>query len=135
FTWAAGTSSKTLIDTTEVISHDPDGTFSGLWAASIGATGTQGIGGPTYNGDRYLTFPTLTVVPGTPTGVTASRVSDSQVSVSWSQVSASNGEPTSVQVQRRVNGGSAESAGSYSPTTSVTVSASGNQKLEYRVRQ
>src|SRR5690606_33192583 len=67
-------------------------------------------------------------------GVSASRVSDTQVQVSWSQSSASNGQPTSNTIQRRVNGGAWETVATISPATSATVAASPNQKLEYRVR-
>lgn len=59
FTWAAGTPEKILISTQVEIEHDPDGAFSGQWQATIGATGTQGIGGPTSTGLRGGEFPTI----------------------------------------------------------------------------
>lgn len=134
FTWAQGTSSKTLIDVTRTISANSNGAFSGSYTGSIGATGTQGIGGPTSNGPRSVSFPTLTVPPNTPTGCSASRVSDSQASVSWSQSHPSNGQPTSNTIRRRINGGSWSTVATISPANSVTLDAAVNQKLEYAVR-
>lgn len=134
FTWSAGTSSKTLIDITRTIEHDPDGSLSAQFAGAISATGTSGLGGYTDTNLRTVNFPTLKVVPGTPTGLTAVRVSDAAVNLSWSQSSASNGQPTTNTIQQRVNGGSWVTVATISPATSASVGAATNQKIEYRVR-
>lgn len=112
--------------------RNPDGSGSASLGFSMGDTGTAGAGGPAYVG---LTVPLakLTTLPGVPTGVSAVRVSDTQVSLSWAQTSASNGAPVSNLIQRRVNNGVWEDLVTVSATTSATVAASPNQKLEYRV--
>ena len=132
FTWDQGTTSKTLINTTQWIDHNPNGSMSGSYSGSIAGTNTSGIGGPTTNGPRSVSFPTLKVVPGTPTGVSASL--SAVVTVSWSQSSPSNGQPTSNTVRRRINGGAWEDAVTISPTTSATLARVANQKLEFQVK-
>jgi len=54
--------------------------------------------------------------------------------VSWAQSSASNGQPTSNTIRRRINGGAWTTAVTISPATSSSLSAAANQKLEYEVR-
>lgn len=134
FDWRPSGLQTTLIASGTVrIYHDPDGSKNLLMQVSMENTGTIGAGGPTafsLNTD----LPVRKVVPGTPTGLTATRVSDTQIGLSWSQSSASNGQPTSNTIQRRVNGGAWETVATIAPATSTTVSAAANQKLEYRVR-
>src|SRR5690606_7332788 len=96
--------SQDIADVGTWITHLPDGSGTIDVIGWIGATGTAAAGGPTTV-SLSLTLSTLKVKPGTPTGVTATRVSDTQVGLSWSQTSASNGQPTSNTIQRRVNGG------------------------------
>lgn len=133
FTWASGTTSKTLIDTTQWIAHNANGSMSGSVTGAIAATGTTGIGGPTTNGPRALSFPTLTVPPNTPTGCSAARTSDTSVTVSWSQSHPSNGGATTNTVRRRINGGAWANAATISPANSTILSAAANQKIEYAV--
>lgn len=112
------------------VPHNADGTktlaFSGSW------TGDSNVGSTSVSGSVVL--PKITAVPNAPTGVSAVRVSDSQVTVSWSQSNPGHGVPTSNEYRVRVNGGAWSAATSVSPTTSVSVPASANQKLEYEVR-
>lgn len=133
FDWRpAGLQSTLIASGTYWAPHNPDGTGATIVAGAIDATGTSGAGGPS-SVDVYLPLPTLKVLPGTPTGVSATRVNDTQVTVSWSQSSASNGQPTSNIIQRRINGGAWTDVVTIAPSTSATVSAAANQKLEYRV--
>lgn len=113
--------------------RNPDGTGSIDFGVQMAATGTSGAGGPTYVG---VTLPlvTLKVLPNTPTGLTATRISDTQVQLAWNQTHASNGAPTSVLVQQRINGGAWEDLVGGSPTTSMVVGTQANRKTEYRVR-
>lgn len=113
--------------------RNPDGTGYINFGVGMGSTGTIGGGGPAY---VSVTLPlvTLKVPPNTPTGMTATRISDTQTSLSWTQTNASNGAPTSVLVQHRVNGGAWTDLVGMSPVTSATVSTAPNRKTEYRVR-
>lgn len=136
FDWRpSGLQSQTIASGTTRVFGPPSGSGSGLGnvTGSIADTNTSAAGGPT-SATKTVSLPTLTVLPGVPTGVVATRVSDSQVSVAWTQPAASNGQPTSQTVRRRINGGSFADVVTLSPATSTTVAASANQKLEYEVR-
>ncbi len=113
--------------------RNPDGTGYMDFGVNMDATGTQGAGGPTYVSVR-LNLVTLKVLPNTPTGLTAARINDTQVQLNWNQTHASNGAPTSVLVQHRVNNGAWEDLVGGSPTTSMVVGTQANRKTEYRVR-
>lgn len=112
------------------VAHNPNGTktlsFSATWSgdSNLGAGSTGGSVG----------LPTITAPPNVPTAVAGARVSDTSITVSWAQSHPSNGAAVSNQVQARVNGGAATQIADISPTTSVSVTAAANQKLEYRVR-
>ena len=130
----SGKTDQTIAQGSTWVTHLPDGSMPSVGVAGwIDYTHTVGAGGPTT---VVVTLPltTLKVIPGKPTGVTATRVSDTQINLSWSQSSASNGQPTSNTIQKRVNGGAWETVVTISPATSTTVSAAANQKLEFRVR-
>jgi hypothetical protein len=136
FDWRpAGLQSQTIASATTRVTAPPSGSGAGLGDVTgyIAASGTSGAGGPT-SVTQSVTPPTLTVVPGTPSAVTATRVSDTEITVAWSQSSASNGAPTANTIQRRVNGGDWVDAVTIAPTTSASVSAAADQKLEYRVK-
>ncbi len=134
FTWASGTSVKTLIDVERTVDHNANGTFSGTYTGSIAATGTSGIGGPTTNGPRSFSTPTLVVPPNAPTGCAAVRVSDATGTVSWSQSHPSNGQATTNTIRQRANGGAWANVATISPATSASVGIAANQKLEFAVR-
>jgi hypothetical protein len=61
-------------------------------------------------------------------------VSDSSVSLSWSQSSASNGAPTSNTIRRRINGGAFSDVVTIGVASSASLSAAANQKIEFGVR-
>jgi hypothetical protein len=134
FTWPSGTASRTLIDIERTVAHDPDGTFDGTYTGSIAATGTSGIGGPTTNGPRSFSTPTLVVPPNVPTGCSAVRVSDAAATVSWSQSHPSNGQPTTNTIRQRVNGGPWADVATITPAGSASVGIAPNGKYEYAVR-
>ncbi len=106
----------------------------GAWAVAksssvsfgIGATGTQGLGGPT-SFSAEISRP----LPAAPGQLMVARASDTQHTLNWSRMSTY----TSVIVQRRTNGGSlqqigAPSGNAYTFTDKSTVA---NKKYEYRV--
>ena len=116
-----------------VVGHNPDGSRWIDSSAFFDDNNTWGeLGDASAGGGFWLTQ--LTVAPGTPTGMTATRVSDTQINLAWSISHASNGAPTSTLVQSRVNGGAWTDLIGLGNVRSVTVSASPNQKVEYRVR-
>lgn len=124
----------TIREATFTVNHAANGTGSVTVSGSIAATGTGGMGGPTSTGNRTLTLSTITVPPGQPTGVTATWVSDSQVTVAWVNHSSPNGVPTGIGVDQSVNGGAwtrAFTTGSI--VTSTTVPTAANRKTIYRV--
>jgi hypothetical protein len=83
-----------------------------------------------------IALTTSVQVPGAPTSVTVTRVSDTQQTVAWSTHATAIAPYTSQSVQRRLNGGSwatiaaslTGSATSFSDTTTVV-----NGKYEYQV--
>lgn len=130
----AGQQSKLIASGTNRVHHNGDGTSPGCTVSGyIGSTGTSTVGGPASVA-QGVDLPTRKVTPGTPTGVSATRVSDTQIALSWSQSSASNGQPLSNQVERSVNGGAYERFLDIAATNSITVAASPNQKVRYRVQ-
>jgi hypothetical protein len=78
-----------------------------------------------------ITLPRITQVPGVPTGVTATRVSDSQVNVAWTR----NGfAATQIHVDQSVNGGAWVRVATVGNVGSAVVAAAANRKTIYRVR-
>jgi hypothetical protein len=113
--------------------HNADGTGSVSSSASFDDNNTWGeLGDSGASGTIGMT--TLKVVPGTPTGMTAARVSDSAINLGWTISHASNGAPTSTLVQQQINGGAWADLIGLGNVRSVTVAAAANQKVAYRVR-
>lgn len=136
FDWRpGGLQTQVLASGTERVYHNADGTPPASFGvlAAITDTGTASAGGPTSL-FVPVSLATLKVIPGAPSACSAARVSDSAVTVSWAQSSASNGQPTSNTIRRRINGGSWADVATISPTTSAGLSAAVNQKLEYAVK-
>lgn len=136
FDWRPGGNQSVLIASgTTRVYHNADGTPpAGFYVSgSIGDTGSNGAGrGASVV--EYLSLPTLTVIPDSPTGLAASRVSDTSIDLAWSQpATPTNGRPTSVTVRRAVNGGAFGDVVTIAPATSVNVSAAANQKLVFQV--
>lgn len=136
FDWRRpGNQSVLVASGTTRVNHNADGTPPSGFTITFntGATGSSG-GGPGASVAYALPLATLKVVPGTPTGVTATRVSDTSVTVAWAQSSASNGAPTSNTIRRKINDGAFEAVAVISPATSAAISAAANQKLVYGVK-
>jgi hypothetical protein len=130
----AGQQSVRIASGTERVNHRADGTSPGYTARGyIGGSGTSTLGGPTEC-HQGVALSTLKVLPNVPTGVTATRLSDTQVRINWSQSSASNGRPTNHIIQRRVDGGSWTTVATISAATSYTATVSANHKYEFRVQ-
>lgn len=113
-------------------SNAPDGGGATVIAADMGSTPYQGTGGPA-SVDVTVPFPVLKVKPAQPTGLTATRVSDTQVRLDWTNNEASNGQATLITVQRRINGGGWVQFTNFGRTNTVTVDAQPNQKIEYQI--
>lgn len=141
-TWSTGTWSfdssggwHTLYDEYVTIDHNSNGTGScGVTFHLNDNTGTSGVGGPASVGGT-LTLTTLTVAPGQPTGLTATRVSDTQVTLAWTRHYASNGVPTDTNCQKTINGGAWTNVSASGNISSMTVSVAANQKLVFHVDQ
>jgi len=137
FDWRpSGFQSQQLASGTTRVFHNSDGSAAsslGNVTGSVGDTGSDAAGRG-VSVTQGVSLPVLKVVPGVPSSVVATRISDTSVSVSWSQSSASNGQPTSNTIRRSVNGGSFADVVTISPATSATLAAAANQKLVYGVR-
>lgn len=141
FDWRpGGLQTKLIASGSEWRTHNPDGSGSVTVYAHMGDTGTVGAGGPT-NIQLSLSLSTLKVLPPAPTNLEATVISDTQIRLDWTQPSgASNGAPSEHVIQRRKNqpDGTGDNDGwdsgtVISPNTTATVSASPNEKWEYRV--
>lgn len=133
FDWRpAGLQSQVLNTTDFWIAHNPEGYGSTIVAGSIGNTGSSS-GGSGATVDVFLDLGRLVVAPGQPTGLTATRVSDTQVKLDWTNNEASNGQATLITVQRRINGGAWTQFTNFGRTNTVTVDAAANQKVEYQI--
>lgn len=136
FDWRpGGLQSQLLASGTTRVYHNSNGTPPASFSVtgSIGATGTSSAGGPS-SVTQSVSLPTLKVVPGIPTAVTAARISDTSDTVSWAQSSASNGQPTSNTIRQKVNGGAWSDVVTISPATSANLTCAANQKIIYGVK-
>jgi hypothetical protein len=114
------------------VAHNPDGTGSISVSASHAAAATLGTA---TIGAHTFTLTTLSQAPGTPTALTATRVSDTQTSLAWTNNSASNGAPTTNNVQESVNGGAFAALVSLAATTAASVTTAANRKSVYEVNE
>jgi hypothetical protein len=130
-----GGQSQLIASGTSRFYHAPNGVGSVYLEGNMGATGTGGAGGPTQ---VSLNVPiTVTkVVPGTPTGVTASYISDTQVQLNWTQSSASNGQPEANEIQYSLDNGTTwEGLLAIQPANSTVISGwAANRRATWRVR-
>lgn len=125
-------SQLTLASGTTRIWHSPDGTFSAFNTASFDDNNTWGeLGDGSCSG--WLTLTTTRVPPTTPTGLTATRVSDTQVNLAWSQSNPTNGQPASNQIYKSVNGGAYTQVLDIGATNAVSVTVAANEKLQFKV--
>lgn len=113
--------------------HNADGTASLYMEANMGYAGSAAAGGPATVG-LNVPVSTLKVVPGVPTGVTATRISDTQLQIAWTQSSASNGQPEANELQYSLDGVTWSGLLAIAPATSATVAWNPNTKAKWRVR-
>ena len=134
FDWRAAGLQTTLIASGSFSpGRNPDGSGSVTIQGNMGSTGTSGAGGPTSVSQGY-NLAKLTSLPGTPTNVAGSRVSDTQVNLTWAQSSPSNGQPTTNDIITSINGAAFGPQTTINPSTSASLGAAANQKMVYRVR-
>jgi hypothetical protein len=136
FSWdwrPGGLQDKVVASGSKLIQHASNGTKSFNATFNMGATGTGGAGGPT-SVTLAVTLPTLTGTPSKPTGLTATRISDTQTRLDWDQSSPSNSQPTTNTIQQSVNGGAWTTVVTINDTETATVSTAANRKTIYRVR-
>jgi hypothetical protein len=135
--WSFGSGGgwHTLYDGVVTIGHNADGTGSfGTTFALNSYTGTSGVGGPSsVYGAIGLT--TLTVAPGTPDGLVATRNSDSQITLTWNNHYASNGVPTATNVAQSVNGAAYATVVSSGNISSSSIASAANRKTTFLVSQ
>ena len=133
FDWRGGGNQTTLIASGSfTVGHNPDGSAYVNVAGFINSTGTSGAGGPA-NVLQGITLTTLKVIPALPTAFTATRVSDTQINLAWTQANASNGEPTVNVIEVSRNNAAYTSLVSLGNVRSASVAAVANQKLQYRI--
>lgn len=134
--WRPGGYQNTLIasGSTRVYANSDGSVPSGIYVqGNMGSSGTSGAGGPTSVSESPSLSP-LKVLPGTPTAVGAVRNSDTSATVSWSQSSASNGQPSNDTIRSKVNGGPWADVVTIAAATSVNVATAANQKIVYGVK-
>ncbi|QIG58108.1 minor tail protein [Microbacterium phage Zepp] len=134
FDWRpGGLQSRLIASGTNRIYHNPDGSGQVTVGANMGNSGTSGAGGPTQI-TNTIGLTQLTQVPGTPTGVSATRISDSQVRVNWTNQGASNGQAAQNQIE--VEGIPAGGNGTVliNASNQATLPVLANEKKRYRVR-
>lgn len=130
----AGLQSKVIASGTSRVYHNADGTPPASFTVSgaNGATGSSG-GGSGGSVAMALTLPTLKVLPGTPNTLVATYISDTQVDLTWAHTSASNGQPDTNKIQKKVNDGAWVDVATVSATTAASVAVAANQKIEFQV--
>jgi hypothetical protein len=136
FAWnwtPAGLQSVLIASGERRVNHNADGTKTVSASATVGNTGTTGGGGGA-TASTSLALPTLKVIPGVPTKPVLTRISDTQTKLTWTQTSASNGQPTQNLIQESVNNGPWTTLVTINATTTATVATSANEKTRYRVR-
>lgn len=84
--------------------------------------------------NSYFGLSKLTQAPGTPTNVAATRVSDTQATLTWQNNYPSNGAPETNDFEIKNNNSGWTSFTTLSATSSATISTAPNQKLEFHVR-
>jgi len=130
-----GLQSTLIAAATTRVYANADGTPPGGFGVygEIGYTDTSGGGGPT-GVTQGVSLPTLKVLPGVPSSVAGARISDTSVNVTWAQTSASNGQPVTNTIRRKINGGAFADVVTIAASTSASLSAAANQKIVYGVK-
>jgi hypothetical protein len=113
--------------------HSPDGSGS---LYSVGSFDDNNSWGNLGDGsvDGWMSLGTLKTTPGTPTITGVSYVSDTQVNVSWTHSSPSNGQPEANQIYKSVNGGPFVQVLDIAATNSVSVPTAANEKIRFKLQ-
>jgi len=105
------------------VPHDPGGGKVSYIGLSVNYPNASGKGGTTTG---WLGLSQLTVPPNTPSNVHLTRISDTQLQVSWQRNEPSNGAATIYGVDLSRNAAQWERAVNVSPTSSVVISCTPN---------
>lgn len=133
FDWRSGGQQNTLIASgTNRVYHDADGGKDLTVGANIAYTGSTGAGGPTTI-TSTISLTTIRRVPGTPSNVTATRISDTQVKLDWDATDASNGTANQTVIEWNINETTWGVKVTLGNPRSATVSSNPNQKIRYRI--
>ncbi|QKN87780.1 minor tail protein [Microbacterium phage Nebulous] len=104
-------------------------TFRGNMANS----GTSTVGGPT-SVDQAVAGAWTRVAPGAPSGVGAVYVSDTQITLNWSNTGPSNGPSQTNQILQSVDGGAFTQILDIGATSSAVIGVSANHKYQFKVK-
>lgn len=116
------------------VAHDADGSKSiSLSLDSTGISWFVESGSGTVS--TSLTLTKLVAAPGTPTGVSATRVSDTSCTVAFTPVYATNAVPTSTKIYASVDGGAEAVVVSAGNSSSLPAPTLANHKYLFRVTQ
>lgn len=113
------------------VPHDADGSKTASLQLSVSYPHATSDTGGTVYGSLPLT--TLKVAPGAPSGVSASRLSDSLMQLVWTNTGASNGQATQNVIEASVNGAAFSTAATIAAAGTVTLPCAANQKVLLRV--
>lgn len=134
FTSAGGW--HTLYDGYVTFTHDANGQKSIAVTASMGATGTSGVGGPASVSSGTFNLSDIVQAPTAPGAPTPTRVNDGQINLSWTNNSSTHHEYASQSVQRSTDGGAyatiATGLGAAATSYSDTATAA-NHKYTYKI--
>lgn len=104
-------------------------TFRGNMANS----GTSTVGGPT-SVDQAVAGAWTRVAPGAPSGVGAVYVSDTQITLNWTNTGPSNGPSQSNQIYQSVDGAAFTKILDIGATSSAVIGVSANHKYQFKVQ-
>jgi hypothetical protein len=113
------------------VTHSPDGSGSVTFNAYHNSGSTLGNANVT---DSVYPLTKLTQAPSSVTGVTATRISDSQVNLAWTNNFPTNGGPTNNDINVKINNGAFGGGVSIGGSSNGVFSTQPNQKREYQVR-
>lgn len=134
FDWRPGGNQTVLIASgRNRVGHDGNGGGTVTVGATIGSTGTSAAGGPTSI-QNSLDMTLLRQPPGTPYDLSATRVSDSQVRISYTNTWGTNGNPAQNQVEIEGVPSGGNTVMTFDAVNQINVAILANEKKRYRVR-
>ena len=135
FDWRpGGLQTKLIASGSFTVTHAADGSGYVVVQGDIGSTGTQGAGGPS-SVSQGITLTKLTSPPAAPTGLAATRISDSSTSLAWATHATGRAPYTSQEVYRSENGsGWIDTAALSGSASSYTTAAVANRKYTFLIQ-